>query len=193
MIKRFSAILSALFVLTLIIFAGEYNVDQSKQNMVKFISDAPVEDFEGTTAKIDGYIYWEGDDLTGKSNLHFEVDLRTLDTGIGLRNRHMRENYLHTDKYPYAVYKGKVISAEKQSNNDIKVTTEGKMTIHGITKGMKIHGTVTPSGEGYRLKSNFSVKLPDYNIEVPKLMFMRISEKIDLVCDFYVMKKKSDK
>ena len=28
------------------------------------------------------------------------VDLRTLDTGIGLRNRHLRENYLEVDKAP---------------------------------------------------------------------------------------------
>ena len=28
------------------------------------------------------------------------VDLRTLDTGIGLRNEHLRENYLEVDKGP---------------------------------------------------------------------------------------------
>jgi hypothetical protein len=28
------------------------------------------------------------------------VDLRTLETGIGLRNRHLRENYLEVDKAP---------------------------------------------------------------------------------------------
>src|SRR5215510_6095422 len=30
----------------------------------------------------------------------FAVDLRTLDTGIGLRNEHLRENYLEVEKGP---------------------------------------------------------------------------------------------
>ena len=40
--------------------AGEYHVDKERENQVKFISDAPLEDFEGVTDKIDGYIFWEG-------------------------------------------------------------------------------------------------------------------------------------
>ncbi|MBK9304990.1 MAG: YceI family protein [bacterium] len=35
-----------------------------------------------------------------------DVDLAALDTGIGLRNRHMRENHLETDRFPQAVFRG---------------------------------------------------------------------------------------
>ena len=89
------------------------NVDKSAENMVKFISDAPIEDFEGVTSSIDGYLFWEGDDLLNQSELYFEVDLNTVDTGIGLRNRHMRENYLHTDKFPKTHFTAKLIKADK--------------------------------------------------------------------------------
>ena len=34
----------------------EHQVDKSKKNVVKFISDAPVEDFAGITSSIDGYM-----------------------------------------------------------------------------------------------------------------------------------------
>ena len=30
----------------------------------------------------------------------FSVDLRTLDTGIGLRNAHLRDNYLEVSRGP---------------------------------------------------------------------------------------------
>lgn len=86
----------------------ELQVDHTKKNLVRFISDAPIENFEGITNNIDGYIYFEQEDFTNNSELYFEVDLRTIDTGIGLRNRHMRDNYLETDQYPFTFFSGKI-------------------------------------------------------------------------------------
>ncbi len=74
-------------------FAAEYQVDKSQKNLVKFISDAPMEDFEGVTDKIDGYLFFEGDNLLQGSEMYFEVDLNSLDTGIGLRLQKAR--HLH--------------------------------------------------------------------------------------------------
>lgn len=173
-----------ILILSICIHATEFNVDKKKTNLVKFISDAPIEDFEGVTNIIDGYIFFEGEDLLNKSDLHFEVDLRKVDTGIGLRNRHMRENYLHTDKYPLAVYKGKIVKADKKSDNNYNVEVDGKMTIHGVTKPLKLKGTLSRNDKSLNIKSNFEIKLTDYKIEVPKFMFLKISEVMRLIVDF---------
>ncbi|MFH1197484.1 MAG: YceI family protein [bacterium] len=172
------------------IFATEFNVDKSKKNMVKFISDAPVEDFEGVTDIIDGYMYWEGDDMMNKSILYFEVDLTTLDTGIGLRNRHMRDNYLETDKFKYSSYEGKFKSIRKISDSEFEVEVDGTMNIHGITKTLPVKGKMIKTDNGYRILSQFDVKLTDYQIEVPKLMFVKISEVMELHVDFFMKQKK---
>jgi polyisoprenoid-binding protein YceI len=170
-----------------IVFAGEWHVDKGKNRVVKFISDAPIEDFEGTTDNIDGFLYWEGENLTTKSDVYFEVDLRSVDTGIGLRNRHMRENYLHTDEYPFTHYKGKIISVEKISIHEYKVITEGDIFIHGVDKPLTIEGKMTKINDvEYRIQAQFKVALTDFNIEVPKIMFLKIDENMDLVIDFYV-------
>ncbi len=60
-------ILALMCILSTVALAAEFQVDKSSKNLVKFISDAPLEDFEGKTDKIDGYIFWDGDDLTNKS------------------------------------------------------------------------------------------------------------------------------
>lgn len=172
------------------VYAAEFQVDKSKKNMVKFISDAPVEDFEGVTNKIDGYFVYDGNELANNSELYFEVDLRTLDTGIGLRNRHMRENYLHTDKYPMTTFKGKMVKADRASSGDYNVTVEGTIFIHGVSRTLKTTGTLTPNENGYRIKSSFEVRLTDHNIEVPKLMFMKISNTMKLQLDFYLKEVK---
>lgn len=173
------------------LYATEYDVDKSKKNLVKFTSDARVESFDGTTDKIDGYMTWDGDDVLNKNQLYFEFDLRTLDTGIGLRNRHMREDYLETDKYPMTNFKGKLVKADKSSDGKLNVTAEGNMFIHGVTKPITIKGTLIPSdGGGYRIQSSFEVKLTDYNIPIPQLMFLKISEVMKLNLDFFARKVK---
>lgn len=183
-------ILSVLVILLLTStgISGEFHVTSSQKNLVKFISDAPIEDFEGVTDKIDGYLYWEGDDFTNKSDVYFEVDLNSLDTGIGLRNRHMRENYLHTDQYPTTNFKGKLIKSEKIANNQYKVEAQGNMFIHGVERLKSIQAIITKNGDLYNIKSEFGVKLSDYKIEIPSIMFYKIDETMSLVLDFYVEK-----
>lgn len=167
----------------------EYHVDKSAKNVVKFISDAPVEDFEGVTDNIDGYLMHDGSDVTANSTLYFEVDLRTLDTGIGLRNRHMREDYLHTDKYPYARYTGRITNVSDAGGKK-NVTVKGSMDIHGVKKTLDVTGTLTSTGNGVKIKTAFPVKLTDHKIEVPKFMFLKINEVMQLEVEFQLKKVK---
>jgi polyisoprenoid-binding protein YceI len=186
--------LLAIFLIYTNLNAGEYQVDTSQQNLVKFISDAPIEDFEGITDKIDGFLFWEGEELTSNSSLYFEVDLNTVDTGIGLRNRHMRDNYLHTDKYPITHYTGKIIDLIKVSDTEYQISTEGEIFIHGVTKSLSVQGNlIKKSDDIFRIKVNFSVALTDFEIEVPSIMFYKIDENMELVLDFFVKKIEGDK
>jgi polyisoprenoid-binding protein YceI len=171
--------------------ATECHVNKEKKNLVKFISDAPIEDFEGSTEKIDGYVQIKSIEELVDSELYFEVDLNSLDTGIGLRNRHMRENYLHTDKFPMTSFEGKITEAVMETNDRYKVTVKGKITIHGKTKEITAEGYVTTNHSGsYRIQSKFVINLTDYDIEVPQMMVMKIDEEMDMVLDFYVQEVK---
>jgi polyisoprenoid-binding protein YceI len=181
-----------------LLLSRECDVDKTRKNLVKFISDASFEEFEGTTDKIDGYVILPGDSLTSGGNYdsseaYFEVDLGSLDTGIGLRNRHMREEYLETDKYPYAHFKGKIIQAAKEEGSDSKVTLAGNFFIHGVERPVTISGSVIPINDSYHVLCNFAVKLSDYNIKIPTLMFLKISEVIELQLDFYVKTVRGNK
>lgn len=173
-------------VLVTALYSDECHVLKSEKNRVKFISDAPIEDFEGVTDKIDGYLFWDGRELTDKSQLYFEVDLNTLDTGIGLRNRHMRENYLETDQYPLTWFKGRLVRAEKGTDGRYQVQADGTMFIHGVEQPKSVGGTITRDGDVYHITSGFEVKLSDYKIKIPSIMFYKIDETMSLEVDFYV-------
>jgi polyisoprenoid-binding protein YceI len=160
-------------------------VDKSKKNVVKFISDAPVEDFEGVTNSIDGYIFNKEDKLDG-SKLYFEVDLNTLDTDIGLRNRHMRENYLETDKYPLASYTGNIVKMAKLEDDHYKATAKGKFKVHGVERDMTIEADIYVYDDVLHVKSQFEVALTDHKIDVPSIMFVKIDENMDVRVDFFL-------
>jgi polyisoprenoid-binding protein YceI len=169
-----------------LVYSGEYHVDKDKNNLVKFISDAPIEDFEGVTDQIDGYVYWENSDYTKNSEIYVEVDLNTLDTGIGLRNRHMRENYLETDQYPVTYFRGKIVSNRVVNDSTVSIDAQGEIFIHGITQPLTVKADLIEKTGGYRIRTNFIVKLSDFQIEIPSIMFYKIDENMDLQLDFFV-------
>ena len=171
--------IAAGLLLASLAFAAEYTVDKKQDNLVKFTSEAPVEKIVGTTSKIDGYVVLDEASESPSGEFYFEVDLASLDTGIGLRNRHMRDNYLETKKYPFATYGGKIVQAEA-TDDGFNVVTRGVFDLHGVKKEMEISGAVTRVDGGWRAVSNFTVALADHTIERPQLMLLKIGETIEV-------------
>lgn len=171
--------------------AAEYHVDTALTREARFISRAPIEDFEGSTRQIDGYAFWKGDSVVvgGEfkgSEIYFEVPLASLRTGIDLRDRHMRENYLHTDRFPYVTYTGRIDGVERGGGDTLKVNTSGVVELHGKKKDYRIACNVLPKKGTYHVAADFEIRLPDFDIDVPSLMFMKISEIIQVKVDFHV-------
>jgi polyisoprenoid-binding protein YceI len=170
----------------------ELHVDLGAERSVRFISRASIEEFAGVTDGIDGYVLLDGAPLSlrtrvSETELYLEVDLASLDTGIGLRNRHMRDNYLEVDDHPYAFYEGRVVRVEERSGGTFRVTAGGTMSIHGVGRAMELPCDVTPVDEGYRARCAFQVLLSDFDIDIPKVMFLKLANEIRLELDFSVV------
>ncbi|MDZ7764445.1 MAG: YceI family protein [Melioribacteraceae bacterium] len=154
--------------------------------MLDSFSDAPLEDFDGITNNIDGYMYLKSLEDLSDNQLYFEVDLTTLDTGIDLRNRHMRDNYLETEKYRFTYFEGSIQNIEEIESNLYEVTVAGQISIHGVTKNMEATGTLKEVDNGFIAKTNFDVSLPDFKIDIPQFMFMKIDEVMKLELEFHL-------
>jgi len=174
--------------------AAELHVDKTASNRVKFTASYAGQTFEGSTPKIDGYVFWKSaDPEAGRfegSDLYFEVDLNSLDTGIGLRNRHMREDHLETDKFPYASFKGKLVKAARPGGADFLVNAEGVMRLHGADKAIAVTGRVRVDGERYHLSCTFPLDIREFGIEVPSLMGMKVAAVLDMDVDAALVKVK---
>lgn len=172
--------------------AEEWHVKRDAANLVKFTSEVIVLSFGGVTSEIDGFVYWEGDSVFAKNNqMHFEVDLNTLDTGIGKRDRDMRD-VLETDKWPLATFEGGVVRADKIDTTvtAYRVVARGKMFIHGVAQDLEVPGIASLQPDGLmHIVSNFTIKLSDYQIKAPSLAaFVKVNNEVKLHLDFYLEK-----
>jgi polyisoprenoid-binding protein YceI len=170
-----------------VLYPQELNVSSGQLNSIKFLAKSTLGNFEGTTSAVEGYIKWDSIS-TSKNKVELKVSLDSLDTGIGLRNNHMREKYLETNLYPFAQFTGRITTEIQKSKLDSVINTEGILRIHGIEKKQKITGRVSNYDNMYKLETNFSISLSDFGIEQPSFLFISVDNDIVVKCTIYLIK-----
>src|ERR1700753_4049284 len=89
------------------------------------------------------------------------IDAKTVSSGNGLRNHHLRteEQFFNTDKYPTISFKSKKI--EKTGNG---YTASGDLTIKDVSKPERIPFTFAPNGNTGVFKGQFVIRREDFNL-----------------------------
>jgi polyisoprenoid-binding protein YceI len=172
--------------------AARYVVSpEGKTNEVVFESKAPVESFRGSTRAIQGWIDLDPEALGDSIGVELSVDLASLDTGIDLRNQHMRENHLHTDRYPHAVFRGARLVDPPSSlvpGEAVTVVAMGRLELHGVTRELTtaVRLTVDPETGAILVQAEFVVYLAEFEIPRPRMLFMKLDEKQKIVFEVLV-------
>lgn len=143
----------------------------SKNAFISFFSSAPVEDIAAQTDQAVSAINLKTGDI------YFKVPMRTFQFKRGLMQQHFNTEYLETDKYPFAIFKGKMINfAPSHNDGTYPVTVEGQMTIHGVTKEYKVPGTLEVKNGQVTATAAFNVHLEDHHIKIPTILNHNIAE-----------------
>jgi len=164
--------------------AERFVVAPGDEQNVKFESKAPVETFGGKTKQVEGAIDLDPAQLGDSLAAEIRVDLRALDTGIALRNRHMCENHLECAKYPTATFTGgriaKASATALAPGHQVTFDLVGTLDLHGVRKPMTVPVEVMlEEASGARLlrvATRFQVKLRDHGIARPKMLVMKLDE-----------------
>ena len=94
---------------------------------------------------------------------------------------HYNENYMESEKYPYATFTGKInesIDYTKNGTNTITIT--GNLDMHGVSKPRTISGTIEIKDGVILMNSKFEIKVADHQIKVPSLYIEKIAEIIQV-------------
>ena len=139
----------------------------TESGRAEFDSRVPLHSFTGTSDALVGRI------ALADSTVDFYLDLETLDTGIGKRDKDMKKT-LETDKYPFAEFFGKLVSPFDPAGGSQQAVVRGTFTIHGKSRDLEVTGTLEPADGGLQLQASWEMNLDDYQIEPPKLLIMKV-------------------
>ena len=138
--------------------------------------------FEARTTAVKGQVTMpEGTrDVDGS----FSVDLRTLDTGIGLRNTHLRDNYLEVSRgpeYDTAVLSEVVLDAPPPARGrSATLGFKGVLSVHGNAKPVTGTAEVSYKGDALDVKVKFPLRIDAYEIARPTYLGVGVSNQIDV-------------
>jgi len=167
--KYFSVLLLALLSFTQ---AGQ-DVYVCKNAKINIYSSAPIEDIEANSNE--GVSVYNA--ATGE--LAFSLPIRSLHFEKAMMEEHFNENYIESDKYPKATFKGKINEhPDLGKDGSYPVTVTGDFQVHGVTQNRTVKGEIKVNRGVVSMSSEFMVKCADHHIDIPKIVFHNIAESI---------------
>jgi polyisoprenoid-binding protein YceI len=151
------------------------NIYMSKNIKTVIYSEAPLENIEATSVK--------GSSVLNISNgeIQFIIPISSFQFKKSLMQEHFNENYMESDKYPAARFKGKINQdIDINKDGDYQVTATGELEVHGVKKQRTINGSIHVDNKKISINSKFEVLCKDHNIKIPQLVFQNIAENIQL-------------
>jgi hypothetical protein len=148
-------------------------VYMAKTCEVTFFSEAPMENIEAKNTSARPILN------TATNDIAVRIPINGFVFEKPLMQEHFNENYMESSKYPNATFKGKINETiDYTKDGTHKVTSTGKLDIHGVEKDRTLDGTLTIKGGVITLASQFNVKLADHKIEIPSLVGNKIAEVV---------------
>lgn len=139
----------------------------TRDGSVSFSSDAPLEKIEAQNSKATSVI----DISSGR--MEFAILIKAFQFEKALMQEHFNENYMESDKYPKATFKGNITNIEEidlGKDGDYEVNVKGELTIHGETKDIETPGKMTVKGGQISANASFEVAVSDFKIEIPSIV-----------------------
>jgi polyisoprenoid-binding protein YceI len=110
-----------------------------------------------------------------------QVDLRTLQTGIDLRDQHLREKYLeveHGEGYGTALLTGIHTHGLDPQTATGRGTFQGTLTVHGVAHDVSGSAVVRREGEAVKVDVAFPVSLDAHHVEAPRYLGVGVRDQV---------------
>lgn len=169
-----------LFLLLILIQVNDLSAQKKyavEKGNISFFSDGIIEDIKAENSKVTSIM-----DIV-KNEMAFLVRIKDFQFPKKLMQVHFNEKFMESEKYPKATFLGSFKGFNASKAGSQSVTAAGKLYIHGIYREVSVPGTMEVKGNLIYLKTKFIVKLADYNITVPQILFKNIAEEVEVKLD----------
>lgn len=169
-------LLGSLFILVqLSASAQNYSAKNVK---VRLFSSTPIEDIRAVNVKAIAVL------VSKTREIVVEVPIRSFEFDKKLMQEHFNENYMESDQYPTAKFKGIIdqqIDFTKDGTYNVSVT--GKLTVHGVDQQRNISGKLLVNKGVLLISTAFKVACVDHKIKIPNLVITKVAEVININVD----------
>jgi polyisoprenoid-binding protein YceI len=169
--------IALIFTLALLVISANAQKYMTKNGYIGFFSHTPMEDIKGDNNQVAGVI----DIATG--DMVFQVLVKSFHFDRALMEEHFNENYMESEKFPKATFKGKITnitSVNFTKNGIYEVTVDGDLTIHNVTNKVSNKGTIEIVTGGINANSKFKIVPEDYKIEIPGVVREKINKDLEV-------------
>ncbi len=150
----------------------------TKNGVISFHSETPIETIFAENHQVNAAMDAQSGDIV------FKILMKSFEFPKALMQEHFNENYIESDKYPNATFKGRIVNIKdidfsKEGSYDAVI--EGEMTIHGVTNTVREKGTFkVGAGDKIKGESKFTLAIADYKIKIPKAVTENIADSVDV-------------
>ena len=144
-------------------------------SVVEFFSYAPLENIKAENKNSVGVIDFKSNEFIIK------IPMNKFDFPNNLMEKHYNDSYLETEKFPNCTFKGLITDEINLLNSENqKVNAIGKLELHGVSKDFEIPLNIKINYDSILVSSEFEIRLDEFKIKIPKLLFKNIAEVIEV-------------
>ena len=167
------------FLIVLLIIAFPTNAQEkmvSYEGIINFEASIPLfEEVKATNENTTCIL------ITKTGEITCWVNIKDFKFKRNLMEEHFNTYYLESDRYPRAVFKGRI---DKFDLKNVKAETityriTGKMTIHGRSRKITTKASLKKVPTGIELFSEFPLNTDDFKIEIPFIVRSKISKNVN--------------
>lgn len=166
----------SMMMLTPAAILAQSGVFFTRDGMIRFVSDAPLELIAAGSDELQGAIDVE------KKTFAFTISNNSFEGfNSQLQQEHFYENYIETNRFPRSSFQGKIIEdIDMDSEAPQEVRAKGLLDIHGVEQERIIRSTIQIKENVLLLESVFTVPLNDHNIKIPRIVDQKIAETVEV-------------
>ena len=168
-----SIILFSLIALTCVSLQAQKFL--TRNGTLTFFSETPAENIEATNNQATSLMDAANGDIV------FSALMKGFQFEKALMQEHFNEKYVESDKFPKAVFKGKITNIDEinfEKDGEYPATVSGEMTIHGTKQEVTTEGTITIKDGKVHANAEFMIVIADYGIKIPKLVQDNIAKAV---------------
>src|SRR5690606_12116063 len=171
---------SVLFALAVLLTAAGFGQGKffTKGGKINFDAEGELDDLEEIKA-VSNTAACVYDAASG--NMEWVVLMKSFKFKNALMQENFNENYMESQKYPKAVFKGQVVDFQKvklTKDGEYPATVNGKLTLHGVTKDITAKGKFQVKSGAVTAASDLKIRLADYSIKVPSVVGNKIADEV---------------